>query len=52
MAVDPDADRLGAAVRQPDGEYELLTGNQIAALMLNYILTARKKQVTYQQMGL
>ncbi len=43
MAVDPDADRLGAAVRQPDGEYELLTGNQIAALMLNYILTARKK---------
>ena len=37
------ADRLGAAVRQPDGEYELLTGNQIAALMLNYILTARKK---------
>ncbi len=52
VAVDPDADRLGAAVRQPDGEYELLTGNQIAALMLNYILTARKKQVTYQQMGL
>ncbi len=43
LAVDPDADRLGAAVRQPDGEYELLTGNQIAALMLNYILTARKK---------
>ena len=43
VAVDPDADRLGPAVRQPDGEYELLTGNQIAALMLNYILTARKK---------
>ncbi len=43
VAVAPDADRLGAAVRQPDGEYELLTGNQIAALMLNYILTARKK---------
>ncbi|TGY57253.1 phospho-sugar mutase [Ligilactobacillus murinus] len=43
VAVDPDADRLGAAVRQPDGEYELLTGNQIASLMLNYILTARKK---------
>ena len=43
VAVDPDAYRLGAAVRQPDGEYELLTGNQIAALMLNYILTARKK---------
>lgn len=46
VAVDPDADRLGAAVRQPDGEYKLLTGNQIAAVMLNYILTARKKAGT------
>ncbi|KRL02916.1 phospho-sugar mutase [Liquorilactobacillus capillatus] len=43
IAVDPDADRLGAAVRQPTGEYQLLTGNQIAALMLDYILTARQK---------
>lgn len=43
IAVDPDADRLGAAVRQPDGEYQLLTGNQIAALMLNYILIAHEK---------
>ncbi|MCI1633269.1 MAG: phospho-sugar mutase [Liquorilactobacillus nagelii] len=42
IAVDPDADRLGVAVRQPSGEYQLLTGNQIAALMLNYILKARK----------
>ena len=37
IAVDPDADRLGAAVRQPAGDYKLLTGNQIAAIMLNYI---------------
>lgn len=43
IAVDPDADRLGAAVRQPDGDYQLLTGNQIAALMLNYILVAHEK---------
>lgn len=42
IGVDPDADRLGAAVRQPNGEYKLLTGNQIAAILLNYILTARK----------
>ncbi|KRL04830.1 phosphoglucomutase [Liquorilactobacillus oeni DSM 19972] len=49
IAVDPDADRLGAAVRQPSGEYQLLTGNQIAALMLNYILTARKKAGTLPQ---
>lgn len=40
IATDPDADRLGAAVRLPDGDYKLLTGNQIAALMLEYILTA------------
>ncbi|MFD1464710.1 phospho-sugar mutase [Lapidilactobacillus mulanensis] len=46
IATDPDADRLGAAVRQPDGNYHLLTGNQIAALMVNYILAA--KQATNQ----
>ncbi|KRM90406.1 phospho-sugar mutase [Liquorilactobacillus cacaonum] len=46
IAVDPDADRLGAAVRQPSGEYQLLTGNQIAAIMLDYILTARQKAGT------
>lgn len=40
IATDPDADRLGAAVRLPNGDYKLLTGNQIAALMLEYILTA------------
>lgn len=42
IATDPDADRLGAAVRQPDGSYKLLTGNQIASVLLNYILTAKK----------
>lgn len=41
IAVDPDADRMGVAVRQPDGSYTLLTGNQIAAVMLNYILVAK-----------
>ncbi|KAF0334711.1 phospho-sugar mutase [Pediococcus acidilactici] len=40
IATDPDADRLGAAVRLPNGDYKLLTGNQIAAVMLEYILTA------------
>ncbi len=51
VAVDPDADRLGAAVRQPDGDYKLLTGNQIAAIMLNYILTARKNAGTLPENG-
>ena len=46
IATDPDADRLGCAVRQPDGEYQLLTGNQIATIMLSYILEARKQAGT------
>lgn len=43
VATDPDADRLGAAVRQPNGDYQLLTGNQIASILLAYILKARKE---------
>ncbi|WP_283680336.1 phospho-sugar mutase [Lentilactobacillus sp. Marseille-Q4993] len=43
VATDPDADRLGAAVRQPDGSYQLLSGNQIASVLLNYILAAKQK---------
>lgn len=42
IATDPDADRLGAAVRQPDGSYKLMTGNQIASVLLNYLLQAKK----------
>ena len=45
IATDPDADRLGAAVRK-DGEYHLLTGNQIASLLLHYILEANKQAGT------
>ncbi len=43
IATDPDADRLGTAVRQPNGDYQLLTGNQIASVLLNYILAAKKR---------
>ncbi|MDO4679730.1 MAG: phospho-sugar mutase [Aerococcus sp.] len=42
IATDPDADRMGAGVKMPDGEYRILTGNQIGALLTQYILTARK----------
>lgn len=42
VATDPDADRLGAAVRLPNGEYQVLTGNQIGALMAHYILSAHQ----------
>ncbi|TGB01688.1 phospho-sugar mutase [Halobacillus salinus] len=38
MATDPDADRLGVAVPDENGEYKVLTGNQTGALMLDYIL--------------
>jgi len=37
IATDPDADRMGLAVRLPDGEFELVNGNRIAAIMLDYI---------------
>lgn len=40
IATDPDADRLGLAVKTAKGHYEVLSGNQIAALMVNYILNA------------
>ncbi|AXY26559.1 phosphoglucomutase [Suicoccus acidiformans] len=42
LATDPDADRLGAMIRRSNGEYQLLTGNQIASIMLEYILNARQ----------
>ncbi len=37
IATDPDADRVGIAVRMPDGEFALLTGNQTAALLTHYL---------------
>lgn len=43
IATDPDADRLGAAVRQPGGNYQLMSGNQIASVLLEYILSAKKR---------
>ena len=39
MASDPDADRLGVAVKNDKNEYVLLNGNQIAIILLNYIIT-------------
>lgn len=51
IGVDPDADRMGTAVRLPSGEYQLLTGNQIGALLLNYLLTAKKSAGTLPANG-
>jgi phosphoglucomutase len=38
IGTDPDADRMGAALRQSDGSYMMLTGNQIGCLLINYLL--------------
>lgn len=46
IATDPDADRLGAAVRLPDGSYQVLSGNQIGAILVQYILEAHKQAET------
>lgn len=44
FGTDPDCDRLGVAVREKDGSFRLLTGNQIGCLMLYYILSCKKAQ--------
>jgi phosphoglucomutase len=43
LATDPDADRVGLAIRKDDGEYTLLTGNQTGALLLKYLLSQLEK---------
>ncbi|MEH7381497.1 phospho-sugar mutase [Bacillus sp. JJ1533] len=44
IGTDPDADRLGVAVKDDKGEYVVLTGNQTGAILLHYILSEKKKQ--------
>lgn len=44
MATDPDADRVGIAAKNSKGEYEILTGNQTGALMIEYILSQREEK--------
>jgi len=44
MATDPDADRVGIAVRDLDGEFTLLNGNQTAALLTYYLVTRWKEK--------
>lgn len=44
IATDPDADRLGIAVKNEQGEYIVLTGNQTGGLLLHYILSQKKEK--------
>lgn len=43
LATDPDCDRCGIAVRTAEGDYQLLTGNEVGLLLLDYICSQRQK---------
>lgn len=43
IATDPDADRVGVMTRTKDGSFRTITGNQMGALLLDYIITAYQK---------
>ena len=44
FGTDPDCDRLGVAVRDKEGEFRALSGNQVGVLLLNYVLTRLKQE--------
>ena len=46
LATDPDADRVGIAIRCPDGSYELVSGNEVGVLLLDYICQGRIEEGT------
>ena len=46
LATDPDADRVGIARRCPDGSYELVSGNEVGVLLLDYICAGRIEKGT------
>ncbi|WP_053361760.1 phospho-sugar mutase [Bacillus sp. FJAT-27251] len=52
IATDPDADRLGIAVKDDEGKYTVLTGNQTGSLLLDYILTQKKQKGTLPSNGI
>ena len=51
VATDPDADRLGIAVKNGQGEYIVLTGNQTGALFLDYLISQKKEKGTLPENG-
>ncbi len=46
LATDPDADRVGIAMKCPDGSYELVNGNEMGVLLLDYICAGRTENGT------
>ena len=51
IGTDPDADRMGAVVRNANGEYEILTGNQSGSLLVYYLLSQMKERGTLPTNG-
>ncbi|MFF2288555.1 phospho-sugar mutase [Peribacillus butanolivorans] len=52
IATDPDADRLGIAVKNKSGKYVVLTGNQTGALFLDYLLAQKKEKGNIPENGI
>ncbi|UKS26110.1 phospho-sugar mutase [Paenibacillus sp. HWE-109] len=51
IGTDPDADRMGAVVKDPSGEYVVLSGNQSGAIMVNYLLSSLQERGTLPANG-
>lgn len=49
LATDPDCDRVGIAVRNTDGKYQLMSGNEVGVMLLNYLLSQKKEQGTLSE---
>ncbi len=49
MATDPDADRVGVAVKNPQGTFQLLNGNQIGSLLVYYVLSSKKDKAELKE---
>ncbi|PRO64701.1 phospho-sugar mutase [Alkalicoccus urumqiensis] len=52
IATDPDADRIGLVVRDKEGAFTVLSGNQTGALLLDYLLTKKKELGTLPENGI
>jgi phosphoglucomutase len=52
FGTDPDCDRVGIVVRDAEGEYRTLTGNQTGALLVDYILRSKQEQGTLPSNGM
>lgn len=49
LATDPDCDRVGIAVKDGNGGYKLMSGNEVGAMLLNYLLSQKKEKGTLSE---